>query len=52
MIVPVEHGRALFDAAPGPKRLRVVRGAGHNDIVSSAGPLLADEIAAWARDAR
>jgi fermentation-respiration switch protein FrsA (DUF1100 family) len=48
MIVPVEHARALFDAAPGPKRLRVVRGAGHNDIVSRAGPRLAEEIASWA----
>lgn len=50
MIVPVEHGRALFDAAPGPKRLRVVRGVGHNDIVSRAGARLADEIAAWAAE--
>ena len=48
-IVPVEHGRALFDAAPEPKRLRVVPGVGHNDIVSLAGELLAEEIAAWAR---
>ena len=48
MIVPVEHGRALFDAAPAPKRLRVVPGVGHNDIVSLAGPRLAEEIAAWA----
>jgi fermentation-respiration switch protein FrsA (DUF1100 family) len=48
MIVPVEHGRALFDAAPDPKRLRVVRGVGHNDIVSAAGHRLAEEIASWA----
>jgi uncharacterized protein len=47
MIVPVEHARALFDAAPGPKRLRVVRGTGHNDIVTRAGTRLAAEIAAW-----
>ena len=49
MIVPLEHGRALFDAAPEPKRLHVVRGAGHNDVVSLAGRELAAEIAAWAR---
>ena len=49
MIVPVEHGRALFDAAPEPRRLCVVPGAGHNDIVTLAGALLADEIAAWVR---
>ena len=45
MIVPVEHGHALFDAAPEPKRLVVVPGVGHNDIVSRAGPRLAAEIA-------
>jgi len=48
-LVPVEHGRALFDAATGPKRLRIVPGVGHNDIVSLAGKLLAEEIASWAR---
>lgn len=48
MIVPVEHARALFDAAPAPKRLRVVRGVGHNDIVTLAGAGLAEEVAAWA----
>ena len=50
MIVPVEQGRALFDAAPEPKRLRVLGGVGHNDILSSAGRELAAEIAAWARE--
>jgi fermentation-respiration switch protein FrsA (DUF1100 family) len=48
-IVPVEHGQALFDAAPDPKRLRIVPGVGHNDIVSLAGALLAEEIVSWAR---
>ena len=48
-IVPVEHGRALFDAAPDPKRLRIVPGVGHNDIVAGAGTAVADEIADWAR---
>ena len=47
MIVPVEHGQALFDAAPEPKRLCIVPGAGHNDIVSQAGALLAREMASW-----
>lgn len=49
MIVPVEQGRALFEAAPTPKRLRVMRGVGHNDIVSLAGTLIAEELASWAR---
>jgi pimeloyl-ACP methyl ester carboxylesterase len=47
-IVPFEQGRALFDAAPGPKRFRAVAGAGHNDILDRAGRELATEIAAWA----
>ncbi|MGH2919972.1 MAG: alpha/beta hydrolase [Solirubrobacteraceae bacterium] len=47
-IVPAEQGRALFEAAPEPKRLRMVPGVGHNDIVTLAGALLGTEIAAWA----
>jgi fermentation-respiration switch protein FrsA (DUF1100 family) len=47
MIVPVEQGQALFDAAPEPKRLRILPGAGHNDIITLSGPLLAQEIASW-----
>lgn len=31
-IVPVSLGRALFDAAPGPKEFVTIRGAGHNDL--------------------
>ncbi len=49
MIVPVEQGRALFDAAPDPKRLRILPGVGHNDIVSSAGGAVGEEIRSWAR---
>jgi uncharacterized protein len=48
-IVPVEQGKALFDAAPDPKRLRLIAGVGHNDILSQEGTLLANEIASWAR---
>ena len=36
-IIPPSHGRALFAAAPEPKRLAMVPGAGHNDLVSVAG---------------
>jgi pimeloyl-ACP methyl ester carboxylesterase len=50
-IVPVEHGRALFDAAPQPKRLCIVPGVGHNDIISLAGTEVAAQIGSWA-DAR
>jgi len=48
-IVPTEQGRALFEAAPEPKHLRIVPGVGHNDIGSLAGALLVEEIAAWIR---
>jgi fermentation-respiration switch protein FrsA (DUF1100 family) len=47
-IVPLSHARALYEAAPEPKRMRVFRGAGHNDLVSLAGAALAQEIASWA----
>jgi fermentation-respiration switch protein FrsA (DUF1100 family) len=47
-IVPVEQGRALFDAAAQPKRLHVFHGAGHNDLVARWGAEYADVIAGWA----
>ena len=46
-IVPVEHGSALFAAAPEPRRLHVVPGAGHNDLVETMGPSYGTEVAAW-----
>jgi fermentation-respiration switch protein FrsA (DUF1100 family) len=49
-IVPVEQGRALFDAAPEPKRLHLFPGAGHNDLLNRAGQEWAETIAVWARD--
>jgi hypothetical protein len=48
-IVPVEQGRALFEAAPEPKQLRVFPGLGHNDLVPLAGPAYGEAIAGWAR---
>lgn len=47
-IVPLAHGRALFEAASEPKRIRVFAGSGHNDLVTRAGQEYADEIANWA----
>ena len=47
-IVPLSQGRALFEAAPGPKRMHVFPGLGHNDLVPLAGTELAREIASWA----
>ena len=31
-LVPLEHGRRLYDALPGPKQMEVIPAAGHNDI--------------------
>lgn len=36
-IIPLAHGRKLFDAAPDPKRFLWVPGAGHNDFTLVAG---------------
>ncbi len=36
-VIPVWHGRELYEAAPGPKRALWVDGAGHNDLVPVAG---------------
>jgi pimeloyl-ACP methyl ester carboxylesterase len=47
-VAPVEHGRALYEAARGAKRLRVFQGAGHNDLLALAGGDIAREIATWA----
>lgn len=49
-IVPVAHGRALFDAAPQPKRLCVFDGLGHNDIISAEGQY-ARVVAEWVSQA-
>jgi uncharacterized protein len=51
-IVPLSHGRALFEAAPGQKRMHVFPGLGHNDLVPLAGGAFAREIASWARELR
>jgi fermentation-respiration switch protein FrsA (DUF1100 family) len=47
-LVPLFHAEALFEAAPDPKRLYVVEGVGHNDLVSRAGGEWAAAIARFA----
>jgi fermentation-respiration switch protein FrsA (DUF1100 family) len=37
-IIPPRLGQALYAAAPSPKEFWVVEGAGHNDILETAGP--------------
>lgn len=49
-IVPLPQGRALFDAAPEPKRMHVFPNLGHNDLVPLGGAELAGVIASWASD--
>jgi fermentation-respiration switch protein FrsA (DUF1100 family) len=46
-IVPVDHARALFGAALEPRRLEIVRGAGHNDLVDRMGPAYGAGVAGW-----
>jgi uncharacterized protein len=46
-IVPAGHSRRLFAAAPEPKRLVVLDGAGHNDHDLLAGPRLLEELSAF-----
>ena len=50
-LVPLMYGQELYDAAPEPKRLHVLAGAGHNDLVERAGEEWAAAIADFARDA-
>jgi uncharacterized protein len=49
-IVPASQGRALFEAAPGPKRIRLFAGLGHSEMFTLAGGELAQEVASWARE--
>jgi fermentation-respiration switch protein FrsA (DUF1100 family) len=51
-VVPLAQARALFEAAPGPKRMRTFPGVGHNDVIALAGRDLVQEIAAWVRSLR
>jgi uncharacterized protein len=46
-IVPLAQGQALFEAAREPRRLRVVPGAGHNDLVQAMGASYGTEVAGW-----
>jgi len=47
-IAPLDHGEALFEAAPEPKQMQVFPGAGHNDLLDRAGEELAEIVAKWA----
>ncbi|HKG12825.1 MAG TPA: alpha/beta hydrolase [Pyrinomonadaceae bacterium] len=48
-LIPAEQGRRLFDAAREPKQLRIVEGAGHNDLSGVGGGEYLDSLADFAR---
>jgi fermentation-respiration switch protein FrsA (DUF1100 family) len=48
-VIPAWQGRKLFDAAPEPKRLVVVEGAGHNDLSIVGGGKYIDTLAEFMR---
>lgn len=47
-LLPVEMGRRLHAAAPGPKRLLIYPGAGHNTLISIPG--WSPTVAGWVRE--
>ena len=46
-LIPVGEGLGLYEAAPEPKELYLVPGAGHNDVSMVAGPAYARRIASF-----
>jgi fermentation-respiration switch protein FrsA (DUF1100 family) len=45
-VIPVRHGRRLFEAAPGPKEALFIEGGGHNDLYAlGAGPSVLEYLA-------
>jgi fermentation-respiration switch protein FrsA (DUF1100 family) len=48
-VIPLSHGRALFDAAPGRKHMHVFPGVGHDDMVAVAASDYERVIADWVR---
>jgi fermentation-respiration switch protein FrsA (DUF1100 family) len=49
-IIPPRLGQALYAAAPSPKEFWVVEGAGHNDILETAGPRYREKLANFYTD--
>lgn len=48
-VIPIEQGRALYAAAREPKRLIIVNGAGHNNLVAIGGENYLDAVAKFIR---
>jgi uncharacterized protein len=49
-IVPFAHAERLFAAAPEPRQLLVIEGAGHNDTFTAGGERLLAALAVFVRD--
>jgi uncharacterized protein len=47
MLIPVEEGLALYEAAHEPRELLIVRGAGHNDVSIVAGDAYGRRLRDW-----
>ena len=47
-LVPLLEGEELYENAPAPKRIEILEGAGHNDLITVAGPEWAATIREWA----
>lgn len=50
-VIPVEQGRALHAAAPEPKQLMLIPGAGHNNLTIVGGQRYLDAVAEFIRKA-
>lgn len=48
-LVPMEMGRRVAAAAPGPKEFVMIEGAGHNETYAFGGPSYRDRLAAFVR---
>ena len=51
-LIPVGEGMDLYEAAPEPKELYLVPGAGHNDVSMVAGPRYTQRIASFLGEVR
>lgn len=48
-LIPAEQGKRLFDAAREPKQLKIIEGAGHNDLSAVGGAKYFDSLADFVR---
>jgi hypothetical protein len=46
-IIPLRFGQSLYAAAQAPKSFWVIEGAGHNDIVETAGSQYRERLSAF-----